>query len=200
MTDHIDQPGDRPDDVVVGNDQPTNQPPGDVDQPPTDLPVAPLTFTLEEAASALGISVNVVRQRIKRGTLVGIKTEAGWLVDMVATNQHPTTDRPSTSATNQTTNHGSQQTDHQPTIDLAPLVDHIATLEDQVQRLTEATTMWQIRARQAEEQLKALSAGTSETNTDQEPGGIDPEQPQVLQESDPAPMGLVAWWKRVWGG
>jgi len=87
-----------------------------------------------------------------------------------------------------------------PTVDLAPLVSHIATLEDQVQRLAEASTMWQIRARQAEEQLKQLTAGNVAPETDQEPGRIDPEAPQVLQESDPAPTGVLAWWKRLWGG
>ncbi len=45
------------------------------------------------------------------------------------------------------------------TVDLAPLVDHIAGLERQVQQLTEAATGWQIRARQAEDQLKQLTAG-----------------------------------------
>ncbi|MDQ3656929.1 MAG: hypothetical protein M3457_17885 [Chloroflexota bacterium] len=120
-----------------------------------------------------------MRQRIKRGILAGIKTDAGWLVDMVATNQQPTTDRLSTGATN-------QPTDHQPTIDLAPLVDHIAMLEDQVQRLTEASTMWQIRARQAEEQLKALTAGTSEL----EPA---PESVESPETSETASTGVPSW-------
>jgi len=50
------------------------------------------------------------------------------------------------------------------------LVGHIGTLEDQVQRLTEASTMWQIRARQAEEQLKQLTVGNVVSDTEPEPG------------------------------
>ncbi len=79
------------------------------------------------------------------------------------------------------------------TVDLAPLVDHIAGLERQVQQLTEAATGWQIRARQAEEQLKQLTAGNVASDT--EPGAV--ESPQA---NDPAPTGVLAWWKRLWGG
>jgi len=62
----------------------------------------------------------------------------------------------------------------------------------------QATTMWQIRARQAEEQLKQLTAGTNEPEPDQEPTRIDSEAPQLLQESDTVPTGVLAWWKRFW--
>ena len=77
-------------------------------------------------------------------------------------------------------------------VDLAPLVDHIATLEDRVQRLTEASTMWQIRARQAEEQLLHLTAGTGATS---EAAQKAPESP-VRDEA--APHGLRGWWRRFW--
>ena len=36
--------------------------------------------SLEEAADRLGITANAVRQRLKRGTLAGHKTPAGWVV------------------------------------------------------------------------------------------------------------------------
>ncbi len=67
-----------------------------------------------------------------------------------------------------------------------------------MQRLTEATTMWQIRARQAEEQLKQLTAGTTDLDTEPEPNTVDAEGLQLLQTSDPAPTGVLAWWKRFW--
>ena len=60
--------------------------------------------------------------------------------------------------------------------------------------------MWQIRARQAEEQLKQLTVGNVVSDTEPEPNTVDAEGPQVLQERDPAPTGLQAWWKRLWGG
>ena len=174
---------DQPHDAVVDDDQPTDRPPGRVDQPATDQPTTPALVSLEDAADTLGITVNAVRQRIKRGTLTGIKTDAGWLVDMVATDQESGTDRPTT----RPTNHTSAATDHRPTIDLAPLVDHIATLEDQVQRLAESNTMWQIRARQAEEQLKQLSAGNVA------PENL-PEAVESPQANETDPQGF---WERV---
>ena len=174
---------DQPHDAVVDDDQPTDRPHGHVEQPATAQPTTPALVTLEDAADTLGITVNAVRQRIKRGTLIGIKTETGWLVDMVATDQESGTDQPTT----RPTNHASSATDHRPTIDLAPIVSHIATLEDQVQRLTESNTMWQVRARQAEEQLKQLTAG--ETPPDTSPEAV--ASPQA-NESEPQ-----SFWDRV---
>ena len=98
-------------------------------------------------------------------------------------------------------------TDHRPTTpttDIAPLVDHIATLEAKVERLTEASTMWQIRARQAEEQLKQLTTGEAQNEPAQ---GVP-----ITQEREAAPIalespesketletGIRAWWRRFWG-
>jgi hypothetical protein len=180
------------------NDQPTDQANDqmvDADQPATDQPATPALVSLEDAALTLGITVNAVRQRIKRGTLTGIKTGAGWLVDMVATNQESGTDRP----TRRPTNHTSSATNHRPTIDLAPMVNHIATLEEQVQRLIETSTMWQVRARQAEEQLLQLTAGESEPASSQDSPTIDAQTFRSLQASDEAPTGIRAWVKRLWG-
>jgi len=153
-----DQPTDQANDQMVDADQPHDA----GDQPATDRPTTPAPVSLEDAALTLGITVNAVRQRIKRGTLIGIKTDAGWLVDVVATNQESGADRP----TRRPTNHTAPPTDHRPTIDLTPMVNHIATLEGQVQRLTEASTMWQVRARQAEEKLLQLTAGNVDPDTD----------------------------------
>jgi len=186
-----DQPADHTIKGMVVPDQPIDH----AGQEPTDQPPDAPLWTLEEAATALEITVNAVRQRLKRGTLTGIKTNNGWLVDMVATNQRPATDRPS----GRPTNHATTQATDQPTIDLAPLVSHIAALEDQVQRLTEASTMWQIRARQAEEQLKQLMAGNVVSDNAPQSNTVDAERPQLLQESDPGPTGVLAWWKRLWG-
>jgi hypothetical protein len=173
-----DQPSDHDD--MVADHEPTS---GDDDQPPTDHSTTPAWVSMEIVADTLGITVNAVRQRIKRGTLIGIKTDAGWLVDMVATNQGSGADRPTT----RPTNHTSSATDQQPTSDLAPLVDHIAGLERQVQQLTEASTMWQIRARQAEDRLEALTAGEIVPDT-------VPEPPGSPRTNETGPRGL---WGRV---
>ena len=113
------------------------------------------------------------------------------MIPFIGSIQQPTTDRPSTSATNQPTNQARRPTNQQPTIDLAPLVSHIATLEDQVQRLTEASTMWQIRARQAEEQLLQLTGIVPETS---------PEAAESLQASETEPHGFWARVRRFWSG
>jgi len=80
----------------------------------------------------------------------------------------------------------------QPTIDLAPLVSHIATLEDQVQRLTEASTLWQERAAHLENQLKQLTAGDVAPET-------APEAVASPRSDEGTPTGVLAWWKRLWG-
>jgi hypothetical protein len=185
-----DQPTDQANDQMVDADQPHDA----GDQPATDQPTTSDLVSLEDAALTLGITVNAVRQRIKRGTLTGIKTDAGWLVDMVATNQESGTDRPTT----RPTNHTAPPTDHRPTIDLAPMVNHIATLEEQVQRLTEASTMWQVRARQAEEQLLQLTAGEGELASSQDSPTIDAQPFRPLQAIDEAPTGIRSWMKRLW--
>lgn len=78
-------------------------------------------------------------------------------------------------------------------IDLIPLVDHIADLERQVGQLTETSTMWQIRAMQAEEQLKQLAATVSD---EQEVVSEAVESPQ----SDERPTtGIRAWLRRLLG-
>lgn len=93
-----------------------------------------------------------------------------------------------------------QSVDRTPTVDLAPLADLIERQAKELADLLEAAVIWQVRARQAEEQLKQLTAGNVAPESAPEPNTVDAEGPQLLQESDPAPTGLVAWWKRLWGG
>ncbi len=72
-------------------------------------------------------------------------------------------------------------------LDLAPLVDHIAGLERQVQQLTEAATGWQIRARQAEDRLEVLTAGETAPDIAQEAVGSS-------ERDDTGPPGV---WDRL---
>jgi hypothetical protein len=149
------------------------------DQPPTDQATS---LTIEEAAAVLGVSVNAVRQRIKRGTVVATRTDQGWVVDL---SHQPTTDQPIVSPT-----------DHRPTtppaVDIAPLVEHIAELEAKVERLTEASTVWQIRARQAEEKLLAIEAGESDPEPVQE---TPPAAPGSTETNETPATGIRAWWR-----
>jgi hypothetical protein len=144
-------------------DQPPDQEPTDPRPTTTDQsgegPVEEAPLTLDEAAAALGISVNAVRQRIKRGTLLGVKSAAGWAV-WLPTDQ-PTTPTIGRRPANQRPAWSQPTTDRPPTnpVDLAPLAELIARQGDDIRRLAEAATAWQIRAMQAEERLQQLTAG-----------------------------------------
>ena len=88
-------------------------------------------------------------------------------------------------------------------VDLAPLVDHIASLEDRVQRLTEASTMWQIRAIQAEEKLKQLTAGADAPQPPTEPQEASPEgrseEKPANRADDTSQSEPRSWWRRIFG-
>ena len=60
--------------------------------------------------------------------------------------------------------------------------------------------MWQTRAAHLENQLKQLTAGTTGSDIEPEPNTVDPDGLQLLQKGDPAPTGVLAWWRRLWGG
>jgi len=150
------------------------------------------TVNVAEAARALDISHDALRSRLRRGTLEGFKDGDEWRVVLPADRQATGDAPPQQAATGNET--GSPTGN-----DLSPLVDLIERQAAQVQRLTESNTMWQVRARQAEEQLKQLTAGTTDSDIEPEPNTVDAEGPQLLQESDPGPTGVLAWWKRLWG-
>jgi hypothetical protein len=151
------------------------------DQPPTNYE----QVSLEETALRLGITVNAVRQRLKRGTLIGVKTPDGWLV----ANRPTTNEADSRSSTNQPTIMGG----HRPTTTDHAAIEAIGVLRDllteertalaeeraKIERLVEATTYWQGRANQAEEKLKMLTAGDvpdDQPSTRADPPS-DPPQP-----------------------
>ncbi len=92
-----------------------------------------------------------------------------------------------------------QSADRMPTVDLAPLADLIERQAKELADLREAAAIWQVRARQAEEQLKQLMAGNVVSDNAPQSNTVDAEGPQLLQESDPGPTGVLAWWKRLWG-
>ncbi len=88
-------------------------------------------------------------------------------------------------------------------VDLRPLVDHIASLEGQVRQLTEAATVWQVRAVQAEERLKQLTAGGN-TPTDAPSAAQEPQHgAQPVEGSSAASASLrpaqPSWWRRLLG-
>ena len=171
-------------------DRPPTDEQQDADRP--DVTRQDAAVGVVEAAYLLGTTTDAVRARLRRGTLQGHKVNGEWQVIMPAPTvaQQDATERQQDATVDR--QDAQQSGDRTPTIDLAPLVSHIATLEDQVQRLTEATTMWQIRARQAEEQLKAITAGETSPEAPQEAAGASPA-------NDRGTSGIRTWWRRLWG-
>lgn len=109
-----------------------------------------MTVSVAEAARVLGVSHDAIRARLHRGALNGRKVDGLWRVELPVDTTGPIDPAPTVNRMRQ---------DAPPAVDVAPLVDHIARLEEKVERLTEASTIWQIRARQAEERLLQLTAG-----------------------------------------
>ncbi len=154
-------------DTTVENDRP-------------DVTRQDATVGVVEAAHLLGTTTDAVRARLRRGTLQGHKVNGEWQVIIPA---------PTVGQQDATGNTDRIAT----TIDLAPLVNHIAGLERQVQQLTEAATGWQIRARQAEDRLEALTAGEIVPGTVSEPPGSS-------QTNDTGPRGVWDRVRRWWSG
>ncbi len=88
--------------------------------------------------------------------------------------------------------HGQGRQDSAP-VDLAPLVEHIASLESQVQQLTATNTMWQLRAQHLEQRLQALTAGETPPET-------VPEPPGSTESNEIGPRGLWVRLRRWLGG
>ncbi len=192
--------------------------PGMIDPTENPTPAKPVathpTDATEEAipvataAAALGITSDAIRARIRRGALHGEKRGGAWFVFLPEHERHDTKPDRDTTARHDTNTTGPDATqdvvtpnptDATPIVDLAPLADLIERQAKELADLREAAAIWQIRARQAEEQLKQLTAGTTDSDTEPELNTVDAEGPQLLQERDPAPTGVLAWWKRLWG-
>jgi len=80
-------------------------------------------------------------------------------------------------------------------VDLAPLVELVAGLHQENRQLAEAAAVWQVRAMQAEDRLKQLTAGPDlrdDGPTTAPEGAAVTNTPNSTQDN-PAP-----WWARWW--
>jgi len=80
-----------------------------------------------------------------------------------------------------------------PTVDLAPLADLIERQAKELADLREAAAIWQVRARQAEEQLKVLTAGNVAPDN-------APEATESPESDGSTPTCIWTWVRRVWRG
>ncbi len=163
----------------------------DADRP--DVTRQDATVGVVEAAHLLGTTTDAVRARLRRGTLQGHKVNGEWQVIIPAPTvgqQDATEHQQDATADRQD---AQQSGDRMPTVDLAPLADLIERQAKELADLREAAAIWQIRARQAEEQLKQLSAGNVMPEDAQEAG----ESPQT---SESEPHGFWDRVRRLWSG
>jgi len=163
----------------------------DTDRP--DVMRQDATVGVVEAAHLLGTTTDAVRARLRRGTLQGHKVEGKWQVVMPAPTvdqQDATEHRQDATADRQD---GQQSGDRMPTVDLAPLADLIERQAKELADLREAAAIWQVRARQAEEQLKALTAGEIDPETASEAAGASPA-------NETGVPGLRTWLRRWLSG
>ena len=148
------------------------------------------TVSVAEAAHALGISHDALRSRLRRGSLEGFKDGDEWRV-VLPVDRQPTGDVPPQQAA--TGNETGSPTGSPTGNDLSPLVDLVERQAAELQRLAASNAMWQTRAAHLENQLKQLTAG----NVAPENATEATESPQT---NEPAPTGVLAWWRRLWRG
>jgi hypothetical protein len=153
-------------------------------------------MTVSEAATALGISAEAVRGRIRRGTLP-VEREGGTVYVLVSTRDHPRT----TGDQSRTTG---DQLDDRTDLLIAELQDRVRSLEEanrENRRIIAALTsrMPAIEAPQEprESPEREASPGPSGTPTDA-PAGPQTVRERPLTEEDQRPP-RRPWWRRMFG-
>lgn len=180
------------------------------DQPDDRPPTTPAWVTIDDAAARLDITVNAVRQRIKRGTLQGEKRGGAWYVSLETvtsgrTDQPPTdktTDRPTTPTT-------------APDALIVQLQSEVAYLRSELTAAREQAAKERERAdvlqREALQRLEVLTAGPvaqhdADTTGHDAPGSsvrADSRDHGVSEGEEIGPRHTSAWgrlWRILRGG
>ncbi len=169
---------------------------------------------IAEAAERLGLSTEAVRKRIQRGTLAGHKHEGAWFVlldPMAGRQDDQAVIRPAvqteTAGRQDTTLEAAGQEVPQRSpagepaaVDLGPLAELIERQGTEIRQLAEAAAVWQVRALQAEERLKQLTAG-DDTPTDAPHAAPEPhhEAQPASAAADASAPAHAPWWRRWLG-
>jgi excisionase family DNA binding protein len=180
---------------------------------------ADTAMSIRETAEMAGVTDKTVRRWIKSGRLHAVKLGGQYRITVADLEHARDTDTQTLDTGGVATGQDSPRVDMsnrldsgherdvQPPIDLAPLVDHIASLERQVGQLTETSTMWQVRALQAEERLQQLTATittsdesgtdttTDTTESDDTTDQISDVQSDPTMQSEGVWARLRRWWK-----
>jgi hypothetical protein len=152
-----------------------------MDQPPTSR------VTVSEAAGVLGISVEAVRGRVKRGSLKSERTEDGAVYVFVSGDRT----RPDYDQSNDQPN--------DQTLMVTRLEDEVEFLRDQVRRQQEiiaqqAVTMRQLTAAAQEDPPEAAET------VEEEPEGSEPRHATPSPQTAAQGAERRSWWRRVLGG
>jgi hypothetical protein len=141
-------------------------------------------YTVSEAAGVLGISVEAVRGRVKRGTLKSERTEGGTVYVYVAKLGDRTRPAP-------------DQSNDRPTdqaLMVARLEDEVEFLRDQVRRQQE------IIAQQAVTMRQLTAAAQEEPTEDAQTVEEEPERAEPRPGAPGAQEGAQRpWWRRMFG-
>src|SRR5215213_8870117 len=117
----------------------------------------PARYSVPQVARVLGISERAVRKRITAGTLDAHKEGSAWVVLLHATSEAvPAVPAAQEAAPEGGTRPDASQGVHEAIVQLRTLLTEERQRAD---RYLEASTIWQGRAMQLEERLKALEAG-----------------------------------------
>jgi DNA polymerase elongation subunit (family B) len=159
-------------------------------RPAADQPTARHRLTVQEAASRLGVTVDAIRGRIKRGTLSSDRDEDGTVYVLLE--------------------HADQPDDqlgasHQPADDQLELVEVLQEQNDYLRRQLE---VWQEEARRKDHIIAALAeripAIEAPQDTASEATGAaesDEDAPYGTssQEAEDSLQRRPSWWKRFFG-
>src|SRR5262245_40141550 len=155
--------------------------------------VAEAWATIAEAADALGLSVDTVRRRIKRGELVHrqTRTPAGFRYEVRLG------DLPSPAA-QVGSSVGSAPTQDAPAVEAAHLAQLVRDFQAEALRQTQAATMWQARAEFLAAQLEEAQSRVRALEAPKEPIAPSPPAGAVFAPlpADPEPP-RRPWW-RFW--
>jgi hypothetical protein len=156
-------------------------------RPADDQSTANRRLTVQEAASVLGITVDAVRGRIKRGSLESGKGDDGTVYVLVGEDEQAI-----------------DQPDGQPKLvaDQSQLVEH---MQDQIDYLRRQLAVWQEEARRKDHIIAAL---TERIPAIEAPTADMPSEPRgSATEATQGPEGVEAplkaerrsWWRKLFG-
>lgn len=174
---------------------------------PAGTPAGTARYSVPEVARVLGISERAVRKRITVGTLDAHKEGNAWVVLLPATTEAVPAVLAAPGAVPESgTGGGTAAPDvgqglNEAIVQLRTL---LAEERQRADRYLEASTIWQSRALQLEERLKALESGPIAAdivqNAPQERDSAPQRDDVPAEASDTRQAAWRRWWRRMTGG